>query len=275
LTGRREQLQRAQPRPPPGGIFVGPQQPIGRTGGHVRPPAMLSGGRTLAFPLAGAALSGFMALVIGAVEPVTELECSRAAGEAVCVLRQHTLLVTREPVEFRLAEITADIVRPKRGSSSLALATAAGPLPLDSPVRGPAAYEIERAIKNFAADPTAAHTYVRAGFSPAFFLYAAPLLALVMLGPVWGLGGRLIVSVTRDQVSVRRDRWLRRGRPLELPRSPGGTVRFTATRGHGRYKRQGDLVAEIDGKSTIVVKAGFYGVLDRIARDLDDRLRSC
>jgi hypothetical protein len=103
-----------------------------------------------------------------------------------------------------------------------------------------------------------------------FFVAMLPLMLLVACGPMWGLGGTLIVTRAPDRLVVRRDRPGRRGEPVVVPLRPDAAPRFSAQQlQHRKQRDQGVLYVDVDGRTTRLVDTALYLELVRIAAELN------
>jgi hypothetical protein len=118
------------------------------------------------------------------------------------------------------------------------------------------------ALKPLTVDPTP---------PPAgFFLAMLPVVLLVAAGPIWGLGGTLVVTTTPGRVVVRHDRPGRRGTPLSVAIRGGARPQFAVERMRSRRNRNYGvlLVSGGDGFEPTGVMAGFE-LLTGIAAELN------
>lgn len=105
---------------------------------------------------------------------------------------------------------------------------------------------------------------------PGFFLAMLPLLLLVAAGPIWGLGGTLVVTFHPDRLVVRRDRPGKPGAPLVVPLPPGARVLFCVQRPTRRKQRnQGILHVEVDGRLNRLADTAAHDVFTAIAATLN------
>jgi hypothetical protein len=235
---------------------------------------LLSWRQALAFPLSAAGVVLLLYLIIGCVEPRLELTCDRSEGSASsCRVSERTFVSEVEPKSLDLATTRFDVERVKSGSRSftrLRISMLDGAPAFETRLKNAPALNVAREVNRFVANPSQKTLQLDEGFSGTFFLVLLPFMVLVSLGPVWGLGGQLLVNVSSNQLAVTRQRWgWRQERAAVFQAGQRPTLELR--RLGGRYRHQGRLLARAPGSEPVVlIDSALYDFLERVQRDTDE-----
>lgn len=236
---------------------------------------LLSPGQLLAIPLGMVGVTFVLFLITGSVAPRFEASCQRdEAAAGSCVLREWTFLSSHEQrVELSNTRFELEDVRSaQRGRSTvvshLRVRSDDGATAFETGLRGGPAIKVAQAVKRFRETPTLTTLEVSEGFSAGFFLVMLPALLLLSLGPVWGLGGSLVVKANDQQLSVTRVRpFWKQDRVVSFV--PPARPLVELTRGTGRYRTQGTLAASAPGQARVVLVAwARFELLEPVERQL-------
>jgi hypothetical protein len=109
---------------------------------------------------------------------------------------------------------------------------------------------------------------LRDGFNGWVFVALWPVVLLISLGPLWGLGGWLIVTASPGRLSARRTRlgW-NKEHVLAFPPTERPTIGLR--RLGGRYQHQGVLTARASTRDVTLVQSALWKVLEPVKRDVD------
>jgi hypothetical protein len=108
--------------------------------------------------------------------------------------------------------------------------------------------------------------------SPRPFAFLTPLMLLIMLGPILGLGGRLRVVLDGHQLRVRRERPIGSSPWVSVTDTPGAPLRLEVRRLGGRWRFQGELWAEAGGRRHLLERHGAFDVLFAIANEVNEHV---
>jgi|GEM_PF-4024330 len=238
---------------------------------------LLSRAAALAFPLSAVGVTLFVYFVIGCFEPRFELTCRRSPSTpGVCRATERTFVSVTGPTTLALAEprFELDDVRSRhrrRGVSlsRLRIVTSAGVPAFETRLKDAPAIIVEREVRRFLVDPTQTTLTLSEGYSGGFFLAMVPLMMLITLGPIWGLGGHIVVRARADGLGVARVRVLHRSE-RNVAFAAGVRPTIALDRLGGRYKRQGVLSVTVPGRERVVlVQSALFDVLEPIRAQLE------
>lgn len=105
-----------------------------------------------------------------------------------------------------------------------------------------------------------------------FFLAMLPVVLLLLMGPVWGLGGTLVVTMEPGRALVRRDRPGRPGKPVVIVVPPGARLNFGVDRMRGRNRNHGMLLVAAGQSLTRIDEMAGFSRLSEIAATLNGML---
>lgn len=235
---------------------------------------MLSLGGALSLPLALTGTLVFVYLVIASFEPRFDIACRTDGGVSTCRVEEWTLWKRKGPTVLDLAEARFEVAntttKTRRGAVPAyqlrILGTDDDPI-FDTKLRGGPAQKVKRAVDTFRAQPDTP-LHLRDGFNGWVFVALWPMVLLISLGPMWGLGGWLIVTASPGRLSARRTRlgWNKEN-VLEFPTTEHPIIELR--RLGGRYRHQGVLKASASTGDVMLVQSALWTVLDPVKRELD------
>jgi hypothetical protein len=235
---------------------------------------MLSLGRALSLPLALTGTLVFIYLVIASLEPRIDIACRTEGAASTCRVEEWTLWKRKGPTVLDLGqtrfEVANTTTKTRRGTVpayQLRILGADDEPAFDTKLRGGPAQKVKRAVDAFRAQPDTP-LHLRDGFNGWVFVALWPVVLLISLGPLWGLGGWLIVTASPGRLSARRTRvgWNKEN-VLAFPTAERPTIELR--RLGGRYRHQGVLSARSSTGEIRLVQSALYEVLEPVKRDLD------
>jgi hypothetical protein len=226
---------------------------------------LLSPITTLALPLAliGLDLVGF--LLLGCFEPTLDLACDRVAG--TCIVEERTWISRNGPTTLELETTRFEAERDGK-QTRLRIRSVDGRTAFDSRLSNASARTVKKKVDAFVADSNARTLALQEGVPAWIILCFLPVVVVIGLLAMWGMGGQLLVKAEAGLLSVTRVRWFwRMERVLRFPADETPSieaVRFT----HYKGRNQGVLSVRASTGQRELVRAVSWKVIENVRDDL-------
>jgi len=142
-------------------------------------------------------------VAIGCFEPTMTIDCK---SRTECSVSERTWIGERGPQAFDPATTTFDLERSGKNRHLRIKNRSDGAVVFDSNMSNAGASAAKNAFDRFIANPGVPTLNAKEGMSPFIMLFVTPLVLLLNLIPLWGMGGNLIVDARPGYIRTTRVR---------------------------------------------------------------------